>query len=232
MAWQLQCSAGVKLPETLKGDDIRGLFHGGPCHFKLSAPGCSPNDDPDKLLRKECFKPTDDPALAYYTDHMGIMWRRKGGSCKNAELIEGKDGRGVIQVGGPPITDAELDENCNSTLSKPFAFPYEVGMVMDFDVDVEYDNIPNGCGNLDKPWHSNEYERKGHPLPYSTFLDVSSKENSCGKNNKYGTYDAVRRFAADNWEWQETFYTAFEKILTNGYESLQDSGPAGNLKFN
>ena len=107
--------------------------------------------------------------------------------------------------------------------------PYEVGFVLDFKVDE--DNMPMGCAQLDDDWDSKRWYREAYPIPAHMFASskVPEEENmSCGRPAHAIHVDT---FAEDGHEWQKTFFTAWEKILKNGYSDLVEGPEEGHLKI-
>ena len=59
----------------------------------------------------------------------------------------------TFQRGGPlRYQDNSKEKPCMSQ-HQAFAMPYEVGFVIDFEIDEEL--IPKGCGQLDEKWCNN-----------------------------------------------------------------------------
>ena len=62
----------------------------------------------------------------------------------------------TFQKGGPlRYQDDSKDKPCMNQ-HQTFAMPFEVGFVIDFDIDDEL--IPKGCGQLDEKWCNNGSE--------------------------------------------------------------------------
>ena len=224
--WILSCRAAMNRTEGSSRERIP--YHGGPCHFRPTKVGCAKQADPDMELRKTCFKGTDDEDEADL-EVGGKLWKRVGGHrCKksDARLVEREGKRGVFQIGGPPL-DEHIQE-CKTSF-KAFAMPYEVGFVLDFKVDD--DNIPMGCAQLNEDWDSKKWFREASPIPAHMFASSKVPEEdhmSCGRPAHAVHVDT---FAEDGHLWQKTFFTAWEKILKNGYTNLEEAPAEGHLKI-
>ena len=124
--WRVFCQGYWKTP---------GRYAGGPCIFRPSRPGCVPKDNnPDHVERQFCFDRTKN----------GDLIKKGWWGCNNATLIE-KDGF-LYQKGGPPLSEYE-----RCYVGWQFAMNFELGLVVDFQVDPVY-NVPIGCGNLNSSW--------------------------------------------------------------------------------
>ena len=91
----------------------------------------------DLLLRKpllRCFDQEDD----------GSHVKRTTPECEDA-VLEDRNGF-PVQKGGPPIP-----ERSKCSTGWQFMLPFEFGLVIDFDVDVET-NVPLGCGAINGSW--------------------------------------------------------------------------------
>ena len=239
-AWGMICFAAQNRENRTSVD--KNAYHGGPCHFKASKPGCAHHGDKEAdKLRLPCFRPardSDDPGKL--VEKEGEFWKEINKKpCKNtgADII--KKDHGYVQVGGPPLLDEstanfedEVTEGECKTSAIAFAMPYEVGFVMDFEVDE--DNIPTGCAELDEPWISEKYMRHGHTKSkimldgYHQTTDAFHSNLICPRPEHALHVDT---FAASNDDWQRTFFQAFQKIQSNGYaqEELTIADSAGDL---
>ena len=227
--WILSCRSAQNRTDTSSKE--KNPYHGGPCHFRPTRSGCAKHADKDFEKRKKCFTTVEneedaDPELGMVG---GKYWRRRGGKkCEqsNAKLVEREGKRGVFQVGGPLLKDYKAE--CKNSF-KAFAMPYEVGFVLDFKVDE--DNLPKDCAQLNEPWDSKKWYRKAYPIPHYMFATSQSKADeplACGRPAHAVHVDT---FAEDGIEWQKTFFTAWEKILQNGYSDLVEADSEGNLKI-
>ena len=239
-AWGLQCFAAQKRED--RSSVSKNPYHGGPCVFKVSPPGCAHHgSNEDDKLRLGCFRPakdSDNPSKL--VEKEGAFWREiNKKTCKNtgADII--KRGHGFAQVGGPPLmneSEADLEKEVMEGQCKPsataFAMPYEVGFVLDFDVDA--DNVPTGCAELDDPWISNKYDRHGR-TKNKIMLDGSHDENDEFHSNlmcpRPDHAVHVDDFASSNSAWQQTFFRAWQKVVSNGYDDseLTIADPEGDL---
>ena len=154
--------------------------------------------------------------------------------CDTAELFE-KEGF-MYQKGGPPMSQHAA---CGSSIIQ-FAFPYEVGFVLNF---TEINNYPRGCGPLDGDWRMRcpKPDSKWCPqdlqLPNRMYIGSPGFDGSpsCGKNTYApegeASADIVAKFADDHDEWQTSFFDAWEKMQLNGYtkEDLVVSPENGQL---
>ena len=158
--------------------------------------------------------------------------------CDTAELIE-KDGF-LYQKGGPPMNQ---EEACATNIIE-FAFPYELGFVLNF---TEINNYPRGCGPLDGEWRMKYGKPNCHPYcpenvsrPNKLYLGSPGYDGSppCGPNSYApegeATADIVAKFAEDHEEWQKSFFDGWEKFQLNGYniEDLTESPNNGQLLIN
>ena len=239
-AWGLQCFAAQNREDRSSVSKIP--YHGGPCIFKVSKPGCAHHgSNEEEKLRLGCFRPakdTDDPLKL--VEKAGALWKEiNKKACKNtgADII--KKDRGYVQVGGPVLMDessAILEKEWKEGQCKPsaiaFAMPYEVGFVMDFEVDQ--DNVPMGCAELDEPWVSEKYARHGR-TQNKIMLDGSHQDNDqfhsgliCPRPDHAVHVDT---FASSNTVWQKTFFRAWQKVVSNGYDEseLIEADPEGNF---
>ena len=240
-AWGMICFAAQNREN--RTSVAKNAYHGGPCHFKVSQAGCAHHgDNEDDKLRLPCFRPareSDNPSRLIEKE--GATWVEINKKlCKNtgADII--KKDQGYVQVGGPALRDESsadfADESARggvcSTSAIAFAMPYEVGFVMDFDVDE--DNVPMACAELDDPWVSEKYMRHGHTKS-KIMLDGYHEANDEFHSNlicprpEHAAH--VDTFAANNDDWQRTFFRAFQKIQSNGYDAdeLTIADPVGNL---
>ena len=164
-------------------------------------------------MRKRCFTPKSDSS--------GFD-RRSLNGCESAELLE-KDGF-LYQKGGPPMNQ----ENSCYHHNLMFAFPYEVGFVLNF---TEINNYPRGCGPLDGDWrmtggkpNCNSKFCQGDPKSNRMYIGSPGYDGSppCGKNmyapEGEASADIVAKFADDHDEWQTSFFDAWEKMQLNGYD--------------
>ena len=103
--------------------------------------------------------------------------------------------------GGPrkidPSKDSELQKNeCYNTPPLAFAMPYEVGFVIDFEVE-EGINIPKNCGTLSSPWKEADEQRMGKS-PYPHYIHIGTPKgfgdvaedtiiDECKENTYMGT---------------------------------------------
>jgi len=230
-AWRLHCHKAWNSSAT----EIRGDFT-GPCHFKASHLGCKrPDDNPDMELRETCFK------------LINGNWKKLNGikGCKTAERFE-RDGMS-FQRGGPLKYQNKTIPCMNQ--HQAFAMPYEVGFVIDFDIDEEL--IPKGCGQLDEKWCNNQpgcsegntdnADNVGnfqYPNPAAIYPGIPGVNGApaCERNSyapeDEALADIVARFADNAKEWQSTFFNAWEKLQMNGYnvEDLTIAPENGNLQ--
>ena len=155
--------------------------------------------------------------------------------CETAELFE-NDGF-LYQKGGPPKPQ---DSSCYNEIIM-FAFPYEVGFVVNF---TTINNYPRGCGYLDGDWRMtglkpdcNSKDCHGDPRSNRMYIGSPGYDGSppCGANTYApegeASADIVAKFADDNDEWSKSFFEAWEKMQLNGYDKqdLAESPENGNL---
>ena len=177
-----------------------GRRNGGPCHFKPTTTNCNhPSKDPDSQMRMPCF---DLDANKKLIKKSGVA------GCENAEYFE-RDGF-KIQRGGPPA-----HSNCQPGWQ--FVMPYEMSLVIDFDVD-DTTNLPTGCGPLDDSWTATSNSPNVPIYVGSTDGNKPSCESVQYAPEGLSLPDIVELFANDHDAWQKSFFDAWEKLQLNGYD--------------
>ena len=177
-------------------------------------------------MRQQCFIKRSD----------GSGYRRKSlEGCESAELFE-KDGY-LYQKGGPPMNQ---DDSCLTNVFM-FAFPYEVGFVLNF---TDINNYPRGCGPLDGDWrmtggkpNCNSEVCQGDPKSNRMYIGSPGYDGSppCGANayapEGEASADIVAKFADDHDEWQRAFFDAWEKMQLNGYDKADMTESPENARL-
>ena len=193
--------------------NTRGQRAGGPCHFRPTTTNCNvPSENKDLELRVPCFEKGSD----------GTFLRKYGiAGCENADLFE-RDGF-KIQIGGPAAPST-----CDPGWQ--FVMPFEMSLVMDFDVDNKT-NLPTGCGPLDGNWKTSA-NGPGVPIYAGSFY----QDNTPCKLVEYAPEELslpkiVEMFAKDHESWQNSFFDGWEKIQLNGHskETLTEAPRNGQL---
>ena len=85
--------------------------------------------------------------------------------CEDAEMTE-RPGGFYVQTGGPPIPESR---RCSTGWQ--FLMPFEFGLVVDFDVDLET-NMPFGCGAINGSWIERRYLQPFQLDQYSFITEI------------------------------------------------------------